>query len=478
MIRRQWYHKSSLAVVFTGVFLLSCLQAAAETAVSHGMIASSPRIRSYDQEVMARFDQAGGKTQSTLDEGLAEALTRYYDNQYGEAVQAFQGLPRDYLTAEFLYLFADASLKTRQYQTAVSAYRQLLSLDPELHPVRLDLAVAYFNQGDTEASRAELGRLDEDLLPDYLQNRLAELKAVMDDAPPEHEFQLYLSQNIQWDSNIGYSPDDDVVVAPNGDTYRFIGFQEKEDAWRSETLVRGYWDWTRFSDSGFEWKSRATLYNLEYFDSGRYDSFLWKLQSGPSWKMADFTISAPLTYGQRFLRDSRLYDYYGISPQVKYTVNRWFRVNGEFGYFKKDYADDEDDALDQYIRSYEIEPVFYYNRSWDYVSLSLTWEEDRADSARFSDDSFRISFSTSRQFRGDIRAYFRYSHRFQNYKEPFPGWTSDREDDEDSLYLSLTKEFSNGLFIDVNLYWANNDSNTDIFDYDRTVAGAGFGFRF
>lgn len=428
---------------------------------------------------MARFGGAEAEVQEAVDQTLSEALTYYYDNNHAEAVEAFASLPDAFMTARFRYLYADAALKSEEFASAVEQYQQLLAMDSRLHPARLGLAVAYFKRGEPEASRRELQQINEEALPEYLRNRLAQLRAAVEETDPAvHKFHFYLSQNIQWDSNIGVVPDEDAITAPSGAVYRFTGDAAKESGWRSETMARAYWYYKRFADQGFQWKTKAMLYNLEYVDSGRSDSFSWKIQSGPDWRKDRLSMAAPFTFGQRFYNDARLYDLYGVSPQVTYRVNRSFRVKGRFGYFEKDYFDNEDDALDQFTRTYEIGPIVYYNKSWDYLSLSLGWEEDRAGSSRFSDDTLRVSLSASSHFREDIRGYFRYTHRFQDYKAPFPGWHSEREDDEDSVYVSVIKEFSNGMFIDVNLYWAHNDSNTDLFDYDRVICGAGVGFRF
>ena len=479
MQRRRMNLSLKCLITIYIVCLSSLPVAAAEASPAHILFQDNPHIQDFNKTVYARFDAAEPEMQNSLDQKLADALTHYYDNDPVKAVQAFHSLPEDYLTAEYRYLYADASLQAAEYETAVDQYRRLLELDPKLHPARLGLSLAYYQQEDADAARRELGRIEEEALPEYLRNRLSQLKTALEEpARTVHDVRFYLSQNVQWDSNIGLVPDEDVITAPNGGVYRFTGAREKEDGWRSETLARIYWDYKQFTDQGFEWRTKATLYNLEYFDSGRYDSFLWKLESGPDWRGDRWRVAAPLTYGQRFYSDSRLYDLYGISPEATFRINRQLRINGRFEYFRKDYVDDEDDALDKYIQTYEIEPIYYYNSAWDYVALALSWEEDRAQASRFSDETLRISLSASYHFREDIRGYLRYTHRFQDYPEPFPGWTSDREDDEDSVYLSLTKDFSNGLFIDANVYYSHNDSNTGLFDYDRFILGAGVGFRF
>ncbi len=454
------------------------VQAAAEIQSACKKIFSSPRFRHFNTAAKERFDQTRIETQVALDRCMADALTLYYDNRFQKAFLAFESFPASYRTTEFLYLHADAALKAAAYDTAIDIYRQLLSMDPHLDPVRLDLAVAYYKQGKPDASRAELHRIEEDMLPDYLRSRMAQLEELMGEPSRKYDLRFYLSQNIQWDSNIGATPDEDRIMAPNGALYRFTGSSGKQSDWRSETLVKLYWDYKPYAEKGFRWESVGTVYNLEYFKTDGYDSFLWKVRSGPGWTLGKIEIEVPLTYGQRFLSDSPLYDLYGIAPEFTYAANRRLRVKGKFGYFKKSYSADEDDALNKYIRSYEVKPIFYYNPSWDYISLSLIWKEERAESRRYSNDILRASFSTRRRLGEGLRGYFRYSHRIKKYETPFPGWASDREDDENSLYFSLVKKFKNGLSLDTNFYWAKADSNTQIFDYDRIICGVGIGFNF
>ena len=478
MMRYRAYSCIFVSVFFLWSFAPADSRAGAEARSIFTTIASSPRFRDFNASAKARFDQARAETQASLDRRVAEALTLYYDNQFQKALRAFESLPAGYRTGEFLYFYADAALKTGTYDTAVDIYRELLSVDTHLDEVRLDLAGAYYRQGKPDASRTELQRIENDAMPEYLQNRLAQLKAAVGDSPREHDVRIYLSQSVQWDSNIGASPDEDRITAPNGDLYRFSESSEKQGDWRSETLASASWDYKPHAGKGFQWETVGTVYNLEYFETDQYDSFLWKLSSGPEWTLGNTALAAPVTYGQRFYDDDRFYDFCGVNPEAAYAVNNHLIVRGGFGYFRKAYSDDEDDALNKFIRSYEIEPIFYYNPSRDYIRLSLVWQEERADSPQFSNDSLRVSLSTGRRFSEDLRGYVRYSHRFQTYEEPFPGWTSDRKDDEDSVYVSLVKDFSNGLFLDVNFYWANTDSNTEIFDYDRIICGVGIGFDF
>ncbi len=439
---------------------------------------AAPRVRAYDAAARARFDRAEADTQAALDDLLATAVTSYYDNEYAESYRAFQAFPEDFLTAELLYFYADAALKTSDYDTAVRTCRRLLNLDARLHRVRLDLALAHFNQGEEAAARRALEGIDREGLPPRLQERLAQLEsALRRPRDGKRDVDLYLSQYVQWDSNINVLPGDDEIISPEGRVFRFTGSSGKQEGWRSETLARIRARYAPGLDNGLRWEAEGLLYNVDHFDSGAYDSLLWRVTAGPSWTNGRLSASLPLTYGMRLLDDSRLYDLYGATPELTCSWNRRFRINGTFSYLHKAYAEGGD-GRDKQIRGYEIEPIFYYNKAWDYVGLSLAWVENRAESSRFSNDTFRISASTSRRFGRGYRAYLRYTHRFRRDEDPHPGWTGDREDDEDSLYVSLVKQFSNPFFVGVNLYWGHAESNTDIFDYERVICGAGVGFRF
>ncbi len=58
----------------------------------------------------------------------------------------------------------------------------------------------------------------------------------------------------------------------------------------------------------------------------------------------------------------------------------------------------------------------------------------------------------------------------KDYKADYPGTSTTREDKMTTFYANLTKTFASRFDITAGWMYVNNNSNIDVFEYDRNIA--------
>ena len=74
--------------------------------------------------------------------------------------------------------------------------------------------------------------------------------------------------------------------------------------------------------------------------------------------------------------------------------------------------------------------------------------------------------------------YARYKYSDREYDAPPPLWVDDREDEKHNVYAALSQNLWKHYFVSVYFNWMENDSNSDLYDYDKTIYGFSAGFKF
>jgi hypothetical protein len=84
----------------------------------------------------------------------------------------------------------------------------------------------------------------------------------------------------------------------------------------------------------------------------------------------------------------------------------------------------------------------------------------------------------SRRINPKLLASLQYEHRKKKYDRTYPGWLTERRDDRDLVRLSLRYDITERFALGASFSWMENDSNVDLYDYERRTAGINVQFRF
>lgn len=233
---------------------------------------------------------------------------------------------------EMLLILADAMIARADghYKQAVSAYRQALSLEPDMPAVRLSLAQSLFENHENEAARDQFTRLraDSQLPP--------EIRRLVD------HYLTALDQRNTWSfyGSFHYLRDDNINNAPANRTFRTAGgtwtFPEPESAeglayrlgGARDWLLGGHWSLRTAADASGKW----------YWNNRPYDDASARLTVGGAYKTAR-AEAALLPYFERRWFGNRAYlREAGLRAEWRYWLapSHQLLLAGEWGQQKHD----------------------------------------------------------------------------------------------------------------------------------------------
>jgi tetratricopeptide (TPR) repeat protein len=440
----------------------------------------SPQAKEADKKALDKLRAMSPEEVEALDKSLAEALVLYYDKNYGRALPIFRGISEKVETMDILFWYATCAHKAGETDLAVRKYRQMLAIDPNLHRVRLELATVYFSTGQYNEARRELKSVLAARPPEAVEKNIQKLLSAIDDKTRRLFTNLRVSQAIQWDSNVSAGPDRETVGVPGGGLITLTRTQQEIDDWVTVTSLYGNLLYDLGERRGLMWNTTGSFYQTHNFDHHQFDYTNGRVTTGPWWTGDRFVFKLPAGFSRNYYEHETLFDAFDVSPSIEYYFTRNFTLMGRFTYLDESYDPEDRRGEDSVNRIYEINPNFYFNNGNDAISLSVYLEDLNAKARRYTYDALNAAVSYYKRLPWDMEFYVRYRYVKREYEAPVPLFTAigDREEKRHYVYLALSRNFARHLFATLYLDWIDNNSNVDLYDFDKTVCGLALGARF
>jgi tetratricopeptide (TPR) repeat protein len=370
--------------------------------------------------------------------------------------------------------------------SAIEIFETILSNQPELNRARLELAVSYHLTRRYEAARAELNRVLND--PDTPESveltitaYLAQLSGDMQAAQQRSRSSIYLSVGLFSDSNINLGPDSQTI------DQELLSPVIREKNSHGGQILLSVSNRSRASQPldiagravDFEWLTQATAFNKSYAaDAGDSDFNLsvLSLTTGPA-LIADraWRTALNIKMDKLFFGNDPYAVYQGFNPLFTYSIMQDLELTLENTTTIKEYEDKSlDDTLKGTATSWGMDLAKFYSK----LNIGMQAGIKRHDNG--AEASFRHYTGTEIYLGGQMpawenaRAYLTVSSRDYKYKgaDTDAGFTESRDETELLTVLGVNHNFTSGDFkswtLNAQATYADNDSNLDAFDYDRT----------
>lgn len=406
-----------------------------------------------------------------LDLQLSTALDHYYADRHKMALPHFIDLAKKAPTHDILFWLGNSAVKTEQWDTAASAYLQMLAADPDLQRVRLELGMVYFRQGSYTDARDAFETVLASDPPPTVRGNIERMLRVIDTRTQKFYGGLNLSQDLHWDSNVSTGPSATRIDAPAGGFFSLGKTQREVDDWVSLTRLDGSLRYDAGDRGGFLWNTTANLYHSAHFTYDEFDFSSWQFSTGPWYRSGALTWKLPVHYTREYYDHEALDTTYGVRPNLTYRFSPQVALGGGVGLVQTEYDEDGRSQQDKQSRTVWLNPRLSVNQGRTLLSLNLLYEDCDAEGERYSFAGYEAAVGVYQKAFWALDLSLRYKISVKDYEAAAPGWFEDRSDQRHDLYVSVGRQIWGPVSTAVYAQYMDNQSNTSMHDYKKQIYG-------
>jgi Tfp pilus assembly protein PilF len=435
------------------------------------------KMTEKDKRAHKKLSQMSPKEVQELDRKLANALTLFYDREYAKSLAIFKEIASQVETMDIMFWLGQSAMKVGETELAIKKFTDMLDFDPTLHRVRLELATCYFRIGRYNDARDELKTVLKAEPPEAVKKNIHNLLAAIDERATKIFTNLRLSQSIQSDTNISSGPEEERIYI-NGGTLLLTEKQRELEDVVTVTNIYGNILYDVGARNGLAWNTTGSFYSSHCFDYDEFDFLRGGVTTGP-WLIGKRSIlKLPVGYSQSDYGQKHLFDTTSFTPSYEYHFTNYFSLRGLFYYRDEKYEPSDKEDYDSIKRGYELSPSFYFNERRDMITFAISYENANARQNRYSFEAMYYSIAYFKKIVKDMELFVRYRYTDREFDTKPLLYTNNREDTRHSFYAVLSKNFLEHYFASLYYNYVSNDSNADLYDFDRSIYGLSIGVKF
>jgi len=421
--------------------------------------------------VMAAMDEAVT--------GLNDLVTQ---NRFEEAYTLSRQMLEEYEgDPEFDFLCGLAALETNRPSEAVFAFERIVFVYPDQQRVKLELARSFFMINNLAASRQ---LFDEVLASNPSDNVRTNIEAFIERIDEREQsisgtFTWYVNSNVGSDSNINSATELGVISTPIGDVELSDNGQSIDDSFMDLGTGLNYVK-PLTKTSALTFGGNYNLHNN--FDTDAFDIGVL----AADFNYAHIVDSMRLSYGGRAQRveldgEEFQHSVSGIATLQRTGGAGW--TQGLTGAYTQVRYNDEINAnaslrdVDQWLLSGVLGKTngrFNHTVSVYYGDESAVENAGKDNAQTF----YGLAFAEQFQILPNHIPYFRVSMHYSENKAPHVFFAKVREDDTLSTSLGWIWRALENMNVTTDVTWTENDSNLDLFAYDRVKVQTGLRYQF
>jgi len=418
---------------------------------------------------------------SASSEMFAAAITDYYDGNFKRALTMLQELQEVENTNIIRIWQARCYQMIGDFSSALQLYNSVILHDSVSPALRLEYVELLLASNNNNAAREQLQKLEEDqeVLAPVLRNKYFEISKALENTNSSGlKTRIYLEQGLEWDSNAPLGPENELIDSTEGDRFILNKDRVENSDVVSETYLHAFFQYQPVTGTLSSWDTAAKFYFAKYFEFSEEDNIWLSLKSGPVWKKKRTLYRFPLDYSLRFYDYDLTYHQLSFTPEVEYELADDWIVGGYFQYRKKLYfdSDDEDFEADIYRLGAKASFKVVPGKAILLAEMRATFADK--ENSLFTYTGYIASLGIAYRINHKLTSRLFYKYRLRKYDEPRPSWLEDREDERNSLYLRVSWEFIESVFLNGDFSYTHNESNTDLYDYEQVTGGASISFIF
>nr|CBX31015.1 hypothetical protein N47_E45270 [uncultured Desulfobacterium sp.] len=408
---------------------------------------------------------------------LADALALYYDRDFARALPIFKEIASTAETMDVMFWIGTSAMRTGESELAVKKFKQMLSIDPKLNRVRLELAATYFNMGRFDEARQQLDIVKASSPPKAVMNNISKMLSAIDKRSKKVSWNLRVAQGFIWDDNINSGPDMDSYQVFGGFlTPDKLTAKLKDEA--SVTTVAGNILVDAGEAKGLMWNTSLSFYNKAHFDYSEFNFLSIDVSTGPWWVAQKDIFKLPVGYTEREYGNDRLSYALHVDPEYEHYFCQYFSLRSLFSFNTENFYSTGRSGLDNDRYRFEMVPTFYLGNRKHVISLTAGYDYMDADDGRFTYDGPYLGLSYLTRFPTNTELFLQYLWAKKDFDEKPLLYNKGRDDKRNGITAIVSQGFLKYFYTSFAFTYTDNNSNADIYDYDRTTYSLSLGCRF
>ncbi len=382
---------------------------------------------------------------------------------------------------EFDFLYGLAALESGRPTEAVFAFERIAYLYPDQERVKLELARAYFTSNNLTAAKS---LFNEVLATDPGPNVSANIQAFLDlieqrESAVSSTFTWYVNSNIGVDSNINSATELGIIDTPIGDVELSPSGQSIDDNFMD--LGAGF-NYNHPFDKNSAAFVRGNFNQHNNFSTSEFDLDVISGEAGYAVIRENVRLSMSGRLQRVDLNDQEFQSSSSVLGTMQRNAgNGWSQgITAAYTAVRFNTGPNPDNNLrdvNQTLLSGNIAKAagrFLHNISVYYGDEDAQRSAGKNNAQTF----YGIAFSEQIQFRPGHIPYVRISFHKSENKSVAPVFNIDREDDTFSTSFGWIWQFNRNLNITTDVTYTENDSNIDLYSFDRLKYQTGLRYQF
>lgn len=374
---------------------------------------------------------------------------------------------------EFDYLLGVAALDAGNPDMATLAFERVLAINPRHAGARLDLGRAWFAMGDLERAESELRTVREMNPPAAAAKAVEQYLAAIEEKRTAAltQWSGYLEAGLGYDTNVNNSTDQATIFAP------LFGVDMQLSATNVESddgffTLAGGGAVTHTLTDGIKLYAGADAMQRSHFDENDFDTGSIAGRVGLQFGEGVDVVRVGLNAGRYYQDDSVNRDSIGISADWSHTfdANNLLTLSAQFAEMRYDEQALVVNNIDQSVVGATWLHALEGSDGQTLLFANIYGGEENATDGRADGDKELIGGRVGVQhaLREDLSAFASLGLQQGDYDQTNLIFLTEREDEMADLRLGFNWAFAPSWSLRGQLAHIQNNSNIQIYEYDRT----------
>ena len=418
------------------------------------------------------------QSQSDSSEVSTEILSLLKSQDLSDAYQlALQSQFNNEGDPRFDYAFGAAARANNQLNQAVFAFERVLQVQPNAIDARIALAMSYYDLGNLDAAEKELTTLQSfNLNNATLNNTIQTYLTAIQQKRAQLDNLLHASARLGFghDSNPNNGVEDEFITIPSlGPVTLFDESLENDSAYAD---FQGQLNYVKPINQHSSWQVAGSILHAEYSDDLALNRTFVTTSLGYSTRLNDVDFSGSVFYRPLWLDGDSLLDYYGVIVTASKQVSGPFIAGIDLSISTEDYTELRGFDRDQLLANAWLE----VSQSNGAHRFAIRFgQEQAADNNDFLDrDLLGLGYEWRRRLDQQWEYSVSIDYLDSEYQEVHPLFGVTRKDRFLSSDVELRYAVAESWALMSKLSYLQNDSDIDLYEYQRVKIWLGASYEF